>query len=109
MVLLDYSKLEVNIIKIFLNLVISVFFYCFAMFIAVRGEFFEFSFEIIFFIIIMLLLAVFIIKYICSLYKYTKKIPLYIFLFLFVSAIICCFNYSDMWNIWWIHICKIYY
>lgn len=108
MVLLDYSKLEVNIIKIFLNLVISVFFYCFAMFIAVRGEFFEFSFEIIFFIIIMLLLAVFIIKYICSLYKYTKKIPLYIFLFLFIIAIICCFYYSDMWIILFLFISILY-
>lgn len=108
MVTLDYSRLEVNIIKIFLNLVISVYFYCFAMFIAVRGEIFEFSFEIIPFIIIMLLLAIFIIKYILSLYKYTKKSPLYIFLFLLVLAIICCFYYSDVWILLFLFISILY-
>lgn len=88
MTLQDYSKLEINLPKVMLNFILSVYFYCLAMFNSITfAHYFVdykiadiFSIEMAAAFIVILLETIFIIKKIYNLYYTIKSASLYIFL-----------------------------
>lgn len=98
MTLLDYSKLEINLPKVMLNFILSVYFYCLAMFNSITfAHYFAdykiadiFSIEMAASFLVILLATFFIIKKTYNLYHTIKSASLYIFLasilFVFISS-----------------------